>query len=138
MTIALPHPYVVSPDGQRIENAEGVQANFEALARTGVQGPPGPAGTPGGPPGPEGPAGPAGPQGPQGPTGPQGTPGTTGAQGAMGLKGDTGDTGPQGPSGVQLGQPTYMQATQPVVAGVWAWIKTSVDPPELYVEDGLP
>jgi len=43
VTIALPHPYVLSPDGQHVENAQGVQANFDALALatarpSGVQG----------------------------------------------------------------------------------------------------
>lgn len=31
----------------------------------------------------------------------------------------------------------YVQPAQPIVAGPWAWVKTGVSPPELWVEDGM-
>lgn len=33
--------------------------------------------------------------------------------------------------------PIFVQDDEPAVPGPWVWIKTSVDPPELWVEDGL-
>lgn len=123
----------------------------------GAQGDPGPKGDPGADstiPGPAGPAGDPGPPGAAGSAGADGDPGPKGDQGDPGLKGDTGDTGPQGiqgdpgvdgaqgPQGIQgpqgptLGYAVYIQDAAPGVAGPWLWVKTSVTPHELWVEDG--
>ena len=34
------------------------------------------------------------------------------------------------------GWPLYIQADQPTAPGPWGWVKTGVNPPELWCEDG--
>lgn len=109
-----------------------------------------------GAPGPEGPQGIQGDTGETGQTGavgPQGVKGDTGAQGPAGAtgaastvpgpQGDTGNTGPQGDTGATgstgptLGVASYVQATDPAIAGAYTWWDTSGGNLTLWIEDGI-
>jgi hypothetical protein len=105
-----------------------------SIGEQGPQGEPGVDGVDGTPGGPPGPAGADGADGPMGPQGIQGLVGDTGPQGIQGIPGEDGVQGPPGPI---VGMALFVQDDQPIEEGPWGWIKTSVDPPELWVEDGV-